>query len=146
MATSLNLDPLEMWRQTVSRLEEGMNAMGTRSLKADEISKALVQFSTVSMQLRHVMDKALGKYFKSVNLASRKEVVELAETLRRIEDKLDRLLPDAEQQPAPRPVRTRQPRTVAAALDTSPEIAPHVPGKASKPRRAAGVKRARKAA
>jgi hypothetical protein len=145
MAAPLNLDPFDMWRQAVTRLEEGMNALGTRSLKTDEVSKALLQFSTVSMQMRQLTDRALSKYLKSVNLASRKEVIDLAETLRRIEDKLDRLLPEPQQPPAPRPARTRRPgAAAAAAAHPAAEIAPAARSKAR--RAVAGAARPRKAA
>ncbi|WP_418147612.1 hypothetical protein ABL850_31525 [Variovorax paradoxus] len=147
MATPLNLDPFDMWRQAVTKLEEGMNALGTRSLKTDEVGKALLQFSAASTQMRQLMDKASSKYLKSINLASRKEVIDLAETLRRIEDKLDRLLPQPEQPPAPRPARTRRPGTAAAATHPAAEIAPAAPATGSKARRAvAGAARPRKAA
>lgn len=113
MTTPFNLDPFDMWRQAVTKMEEGINTLGNQSLKSDEFSKALMEFSTVSMQMQHVLEKALGRYFKAINLPSRKEFMELAETLRRVEEKLDRLMPASELPPRPRPARTRQPAALA---------------------------------
>ena len=133
MATPLNLDPFAMWRQAVTTLESSMNSLGNQSLNSEEFTKVLHQFSTVSMQMQHVLEKVLGQYFKAINLPSRKEVTELAEALRRIEDKLDQLVPAAERPVRPRPARTRRPAAAAAVV---------VP--AAPPRRTASVKRVRK--
>jgi len=143
MATSLNLDPFDMWRQAVAQLEEGMNMLGTQSLKSDEVSKTLLEISTVSLQMQHVLEKALSKYFKAINLPSRQEVSELADTLRRIEDKLDQLLPAAPQANIPRPARTRRPKP-DAPTQFAPGPNPRAPE--PKPRRTAGAKRMRKEA
>lgn len=142
MATPLvDLDPFALWREAVTRLEGSMNALGNQSLSSQEFTKVLHQFSTVSMQMQHVLEKVLGKYFKAINLPSRKDVTELAEALRRIEDKLDQLLP-AFEQPArrPRPARTRRPAAAAA-----PEIGVAAARAAAAPRRGtASAKRSRK--
>lgn len=148
MATSLNLDPLEMWRQAVTKLESGMNTLGNQSLSSEEFTKALHQFSTVSMQMQQILEKVLGKYLRTVNLPSHKDIVELAETLRRIEDKLDQLVPTAAPA-APRPARTRRPSAAIAAAPAEPSLpAPSpTPAIAAAPRRrTAGAKRAHKEA
>jgi hypothetical protein len=146
MPTSFNLDPFDMWRQAATKLEEGMNALGAQTLKSDKASKALLEISTASMQMQHAMQGALGKYFKALNLPSRKDVVELAATLRSIDDKLDQLLLASSPPTASRPARTRVPGK-APSIQATPEST--VPGPAQAPkqqRRAAGAKRARKEA
>ena len=110
MATSF-LDPLQMWRDAVTKLEGEVNSMATGSTKYDDVVRALHQFSAVSLGMEQVLERVIGGYLRRANLPSRKEVLELAESLRRIEDKVDRLLPAAEigAMPAPRPPRTRRP-------------------------------------
>lgn len=142
MATSMNLDPFDMWRQAFTKLEEGMNSLGTRSLRSDEAGKALLEISKVSMQMQHVMEKALGRYFKAINLPSRREIIELGETLRRIEDRLDQLLPAPQPAITKRPARTRRPAAPVAAGQASPGPASPAP----KSRRAVGAKHTRKEA
>ena len=109
MATSF-LDPLQMWRDAVTKLEGEVNSVATGSTKYDDVVRALHQFSAVSLGMEQALEKAIGGYLRRANLPSRKEVLELAESLRRIEDKVDRLLPpEAAAPPAPRPPRTRRP-------------------------------------
>jgi hypothetical protein len=112
MATSFLVDPLQMWRDAVTKLESEVNSLATGSTKYDEVVRALHQFSSVSLGMEQVLEKVIGGYLRRANLPSRKEVLELAESLRRIEDKLDRLLP-ADSAPAPRPPRTRRPSSAA---------------------------------
>lgn len=147
MASSMNLDPFEMWRQAITKLESGINSLGNKSLNSKELTEVLHLLSTVSLQRQHIVERATAKYLKAVNLPSRKDVHDLADALRRIEDKLDRLLPVP---PAPqaslRPARTRQPppAAVAATAPTAPPAAPADRGdKAAAPqtRRAASTPR-----
>ena len=114
MATSF-LDPLQMWRDAVTKLEGEVNSVATGSTKYDDVVRALHQFSAVSLGMEQALEKAIGGYLRRANLPSRKEVLELAESLRRIEDKVDRLLPpEAAALPAPRPPRTRRPSSADA--------------------------------
>ena len=119
MASSLFPDPLQMWRDAVTKLESDVNALATGSTKSQEVVRTLHQLSGVSLGMEQVLEKVIGSYLKRANLPSRREVLELAESLRRIEDKLDRLLP-ADSTPAPRPPRTRRP---SAAADAPPPVA-----------------------
>ena len=116
MATSFLVDPLQMWRDAVTKLETEVNSMATGSTKYDDVVRALHQFSSVSLGMEQLLEKVIGGYLRRANLPSRKEVLELAESLRRIEDKVDRLLP-AEAGAAvlaPRPPRTRRPASASA--------------------------------
>ena len=93
MASSIFPDPLQLWRDAVTRLEQDVNALATGSLGSQEVSRSLHQFSTVSLGMQQMLEKLIERYLQKANLPSRKEVAELAESLRRIEDKIDRLLP-----------------------------------------------------
>ena len=122
MATSF-LDPLQMWRDAVTKLEGEVNSIATGSTKHEDVVRALHQFSAVSLGMEQVLERVIGGYLRRANLPSRKEVLELAESLRRIEDKVDRLLPpEAAALPAPRPPRTRRPSSAAE---------PRAPGEAA---------------
>jgi hypothetical protein len=121
-----------MWRQALNRLEENMNNMGTQSLKSNEVTKALLQAGTTSTQMQTLMRKSMDQYFKAINLPTRSELLELGEALRRIEDKLDLLLPAAEKPQIPRPSRTRRPAAEKAA-DSAPKAPAPVPAKVAAP-------------
>ena len=112
MTSSVNLDPFEMWRQVVTKLEGGMNSLANSGMNSEQFTRAAHQFSQISTGLQQTFEKALDGYFKALNLPSRKDIVDLAETLQRLEEKIDMLLPIEVREPFEnRPLRTRQPST-----------------------------------
>src|SRR5688572_31823270 len=101
MSTSLFPDPLQMWRDAVTKLEGDVNSLTTGSMNSQEVVRSLHDFSAASLGMQQLFEKAIGAYLRRANLPSRKDVAELAQALQRIEDKLDRLLPaDAVAAPA----------------------------------------------
>lgn len=110
-------DPFQMWREALSRLENDANALAIGSMKSQEVLQTLHQFSSIWLGMQQLFEKSVQDYLQRANLPSRKEVAELAVSLRRIEDKLDRLLPPvASAVPGPRPARTRRPpRAISAS-------------------------------
>ena len=134
MASSLFPDPLQLWRDAVTRLENDVNAMATGGMKSQEVARSLNQFSAVSMGMQQAFEKVIDGYLRRANLPSRKEVAELAEALQRIEGKIDRLLPvDALRAPVPRPARTRRPPGAAAPPEPAQEPVPAAAPVAAKP-------------
>jgi hypothetical protein len=118
MASTLFPDPFQLWRDAVTKLEGDVNSLATGSMKSQEVARSLHQFSTVSLGMQQMFERVIEAYLRKANLPSRKEVAELAESLRRIEDKLDRLVPaQALGVPAPRPARTRRPSGAAAVQE-----------------------------
>jgi hypothetical protein len=130
MASSLIPDPLQLWRDAVTKLETNVNSLVTGSMESQEVVRSLHQFRTVSLGLEQAFEKAIGSYLAKVNLPSRRDIADLAATLQRVEDKLDRLLPaQAGAAPVPRPPRTRRPPAVAQSSTAA--------AAATKPRRSA---------
>jgi len=112
MTSTINLDPFEMWRQVVTKLEGGMNSLANSGMSSEQFTRAAHQFSQISTGLQQTFEKALAGYFKALNLTRRKDIVALAETLQRLEEKVDMLLPIEVREPFEnRPLRTRQPST-----------------------------------
>ena len=120
MATPFFFDPLQLWRDAVNRLESDANTLTTDSLKSPELVRTLQQATTVSAGMQQGFDKLLDGYLRRANLPSRKQLAELTQTLERIEQKLDRLLPPAD---VPRPARTRKPAAAAPVAPTAPHVA-----------------------
>ena len=120
MATPFFFDPLQLWRDAVNRLESDANTLTTDSLKSPELVRTLQQATTVSSGMQQGFDKLLDGYLRRANLPSRKQLAELTQTLERIEQKLDRLLPPAD---VPRPARTRKPAAAAPVAPTAPHVA-----------------------
>lgn len=118
MAFSSLPDPLQLFRETLNKLESGINGMAARRMDSDEFAQALNRYSRVSLGLQHVFEKSLACCFERLDLPSRTEVSALAAAVQRVEDKLDQLLPvTAPAALVPRPPRTRRP------LDIAPEQA-----------------------
>src|SRR5262245_19115275 len=113
--SSPNLDPFEMWRQVVTKLEGGINSMANNSMNSEQFARALHQFTQVSTGMQQTFEKVLDGYFKALRLPSQKDIAGLADRLQRLEDKIDMLLPMEQREPAEsRPTRTRQPSSQAA--------------------------------
>lgn len=117
MIPSLFLDPLQMWRDAINRLEGEANTLATGSLKSPELVRSLQQATAVSAGMQQGFDKMVDGYLRRANLPSRKQLAELVQTLERIEQKLDRLLPPDE---VPRPARTRKPAATPVVAPSAP--------------------------
>ena len=106
-------DPLEMWRKALNQFEQQANDLGSQSLQSQEVRSMLHQASSMTVQWQQIMGGLLDKYFKAVNLPSRKDIQELALMLRTIDEKLDRLLPVEAPPNTARPTRGRRPAVSA---------------------------------
>ena len=98
----------------------------TREINFFEVNRQFVLadlpgygYARISKERRAEWRPLIEGYLRRANLPSRKEVLEISESLRRIEDKLDRLVP-AESAPAPRPPRTRRPANATPAEPPAP--------------------------
>lgn len=141
------LDPFSFWREALNQFEQQANALGNQSLRSPEMTKLMHQFSTVSSQLQSILEMALAKYFKAVNLPSRKDVQDVLDAVRALEERMDGLLgPQQALQAAqvPRPARTRRPPAVAAAPDPSAARAAEAAPAPSEPRRKSAAPRKRR--
>lgn len=118
MATSLFPDPLQFWRDAVTKLEGDINSLATGSLKSQQVLRSLHRLSSASTALQQIVERAIEAHLRRANLPSRKQVSELAESLRRIEEKLDGLLP-AKAETTTRPARTRRPAVTPPVADTA---------------------------
>ncbi|MBB2497087.1 hypothetical protein [Aquipseudomonas ullengensis] len=118
MAFSLLPDPLQLCRDALNKLENGINGIATRKMESSEFAQALNRYSRISLGMQYVVEKSLACCFERLDLPSRTEISTLAAAVQRVEDKLDQLLPVVS--PAalePKPPRTRRP------LDIAPEQA-----------------------
>src|SRR5574337_589025 len=110
MASTRNLDPFEMWRQVVTKLEGDINSMANKSMSSEEFARVLGQFSPVAIVMQQIFEMVLDRYFKALRIPSQKDINALAQGLQRLEDKLDTLLVNEKRGPEEeRPLRTRRP-------------------------------------
>ncbi|MFT3778941.1 MAG: hypothetical protein QM772_11820 [Ottowia sp.] len=122
MASSLIPDPFQMWRDALTKMEGEVNTLATGSLKSNEVVRTMNQLAGMTLGTQQMFEKVMEAYLRRANLPSRKEVAELAESLQRIESKLDQVLGVSAAAPAaaPRPARTRRP-AAAPAPEAAPE-------------------------
>lgn len=114
MATAKFPDPLQFCRDTLTKLENGINQFAARKMESEEFAKTLNRFNKVSLNVQYTLDKSLACFFERLDLPSRTEVTALAAAVQRVEEKLERLLPDMTHEAlVPRPPRTRIPIEIA---------------------------------
>jgi hypothetical protein len=103
-------DPFKLYREAVTRFENGVNALAARNIDSKELGLVIDQYTRVSLGLQHLTQTSLERLYKRLDVPGRGEIDALAASLRRVEDKLDRLLaPPTSTAIAPRPPRTRGP-------------------------------------
>lgn len=121
MMLSFIPDPFRLCRDLLDRVENGVNALATRHMDSPRVVKAMFSASKVALGARHLSEKSLEALYRRLELPSRGEVETLAAAVRRVEDKLDMLLPASAKPPRPaRPARTRQPAPAVAEAASAP--------------------------
>ncbi|MDD1977586.1 MULTISPECIES: hypothetical protein [Pseudomonas] len=86
-------DPFRLYREAITRFENGVNALAARNIDSKEVGLVIDQYSKITLGLQHLSQTSLERLHKRMGLPSRAEVDALAASLRRVEDKLDQLLP-----------------------------------------------------
>ncbi|MFY9959584.1 hypothetical protein [Pseudomonas sp.] len=109
-------DPLKLYREAITRFEDGINALAARNNDSKQLGLVIDQYSKVSLGLQHLSQTSLERLHRSLDLPSRSEIAALAASLQRVEDKLDQLLPP----PSSTPIATRPPRTRRPLVEVSP--------------------------
>lgn len=108
-------DPFRLCRELLDRVENGVNELATRHMDSPRVVRAMFGASKVALGARHFSEKTLEALYRRLELPSRSEVETLAAAVRRVEDKLDMLLPASAKPPRPaRPARTRRPAPAVA--------------------------------
>jgi Poly(R)-hydroxyalkanoic acid synthase subunit (PHA_synth_III_E) len=92
MASSSPEDPAAAWRDLVTQWEKNLNEMANRTMGSDEFSQAMNRALSLSAGMQGSLQEAMGRYFASLNVPTRTEMEGIGERLRRIEERLDRVL------------------------------------------------------
>lgn len=118
-------DPFQVWRDWVSNSERQWNALLNTAMATDEFSQAMGRGMDVYLGLQKNLNEVMGRYFTTMNMPSRDDILALGNRLTAVEDRLagieaaiNRLgrTPAAESgasasaaQARPRPARTKRP-------------------------------------
>jgi polyhydroxyalkanoic acid synthase PhaR subunit len=108
-----------MWRDWVANSERQWNAFLNNAMATDEFSQAMGRFMDVYLNMQKNMNEVMGRYFQTINIPTRNDILALGERLSQIVDRLGRIedalmaakvsaaAPAAAA--APRPPRTKKP-------------------------------------
>jgi hypothetical protein len=114
MSEKIN-DPVALWQKMLGEMEKGFNSIANQALASPEFSKAMNQAGGVTAGAHKQLGELMEKYFISMNMPSRSQMVGIAERLQTIEGQLSdiKLLLQEMQTGAARPAATpvRPPRT-----------------------------------
>jgi hypothetical protein len=123
MSEKIN-DPVALWQKMLGEMEKGFNSIANQALVSPQFSKAMNQAGGVTAGAHRQLAELMEKYFISMNMPSRSQMVGIAERLQTIEGQLTdiKLLLQQMQTQAgaagsapasPRPPRTRKPPTAS---------------------------------
>ena len=114
-------DPVAMWQNFLGEMEKGFNSFANQAMASPEFSKAMNQVGGVTAGAQKQLGDLMEKYFVSMNLPSRAQMVSMAERLQSIEGQLNEIkallhqvrsnsaVPGGGFPATPRPPRTRRP-------------------------------------
>ena len=114
-------DPVAMWQNMIGEMEKGFNSFANQAMASPEFSKAMNQVGGATAGAQKQLGELMEKYFVSMNLPSRAQMVSMAERLQSIEGQLNEIkallhqvhsnsaAPEGGYPIAPRPPRTRRP-------------------------------------
>jgi len=114
-------DPVAMWQNMIGEMEKGFNSFANQAMASPEFSKAMNQVGGATAGAQKQLGELMEKYFVSMNLPSRAQMVSMAERLQSIEGQLNEIKALLHQVHsnsaasgggvpiAPRPPRTRRP-------------------------------------
>ena len=81
-------DPFQMWREWRSESERQMNSFLNDAMATEQFSRGMGQVMDVSLNLQKTMSDSFGRYLSAFNMPSRTDVLDLANRLTYIEERL----------------------------------------------------------
>ncbi|MCK1544057.1 hypothetical protein IVA87_15465 [Bradyrhizobium sp. 147] len=113
-------DPVAMWQKMMGEMEKGFNSFANQAMSSPEFSQAMNRAGGVAAGAQKQLGELMEKYLVAMNLASRQQVMGLAERLQSIEAQIGEMRSMLSQMAAnsgisqggdgaPRPPRTKRP-------------------------------------
>ena len=117
-------DPFDVWREWLDRTERQVNSVLNDAMSSRQFGQVQSKLMEVMLGFQKSMNEATQRYFSTLNVPTRGDVIGLAERLGEIEERLaaiEHLLrsgsgptPRSVRRPAVKPKRTRRPPSSAA--------------------------------
>src|SRR5271154_1507791 len=117
-------DPIASWREWMTQSESRLNALFNELMSTDGYGRLMGGLTKVFVSMQKSMTEGMERYFTTLSLPTRSDVVDLGERLSMIESRLLSIEnslarmagPDPHERQtstaSPRPPRTRKPATV----------------------------------
>jgi hypothetical protein len=120
-------DPFQVWREWVDQAERQLNSALSEMMETERFSKSSGRMLDLMLGFQSTMSSATQRYFSTLNLPTRTDVLQLGDRLASIEERLglieqalSALVPETAGRrtatAAPRPRRTRQPPGTSAGV------------------------------
>lgn len=112
-----NVDPFAAWRDWIAQSERQWNTFLNDAMATDEFAESMGRFMDVYLSAQKNVNELMGRYFSTLNVPTRQDVLSLGSRLSEIENRLDGIerallsLRAAENGAAPADVLARPPRT-----------------------------------
>jgi hypothetical protein len=81
-------DPFSAWREWVEKSERQLNSFFNEVMGSDRYGRLLRQFSDLQIDTQKNMNDAMARFFTSLNLPTRDDVIALSQRLGGIEERL----------------------------------------------------------
>ena len=114
-------DPIQLWREWVDRSERQLNTMLNEVMSSSAYSQVSGRMMESMLALQTTLNQATERYFTTLNLPTRTDVLTLAERLTAIEERLAAIeaavssSKATSRAAAARPPRTRKARTAKSS-------------------------------
>jgi len=79
-----------MWRDWVAQSERQWNGFLNNAMATDEFSKGMGQFMDVYLNIQKSMNDVMGRYFTSINIPTRADLLQVADRMGGMEERLRR--------------------------------------------------------
>jgi polyhydroxyalkanoic acid synthase PhaR subunit len=81
-------DPFQAWRDWMSESERQWNSFLNDAMATDQFSQGMGQFMDVYLNTQKTLNDTFGRFLSAFNLPTRTDVLDLANRLTHIEDRL----------------------------------------------------------
>ena len=115
-------DPVAMWQNMIGEMEKGFNSFANQAMASPEFSKAMNQVGGATAGAQKQLGELMEKYFVSMNLPSRAQMVSMAERLQSIEGQLNEIKALLHQVDGDRCVRSRAAAAPQAGTNQRPRL------------------------
>jgi hypothetical protein len=84
--TSIELDPVRLWREWYQKSEKSWNDAVTKILGDDRFAKSMGKYMQEALHAQRMFTESMAKWLASLNFPSRSDVLTLSDRVGKLED------------------------------------------------------------